>query len=161
MRKWLLALALVFGSLVGQVGVAAANSPAQMVTCPAIYCFSPTTITVPVGSSVAWTNQTTTSHTATADSGTWTTPTVAPGGSATVTFATAGTFAYHCNFHSFMHGTIVVTGLAQSGGGPAASGGPGAALPIGAGLVLLGLGVLAAARLRRQRLQGVRETVDE
>jgi plastocyanin len=25
------------------------------------------------------------------------------------TFATAGTFAYHCKIHSTMHGTVVVT----------------------------------------------------
>src|SRR5262249_55503324 len=34
--------------------------------------------------------------------------TVAPGTSKSVTFSTAGTFAYHCAIHPFMHGSVGV-----------------------------------------------------
>lgn len=72
--------------------------------------FSPESITVKKGTTVTWTNQDNTSHTITADSGTGPdSGTLANGKSYSFTYDTAGTFAYHCNFHSDMHGTVVVT----------------------------------------------------
>ena len=41
------------------------------------------------------------------------------------TFATAGTFAYHCRVHSNMVGTVTVTAAGSAGGDPPASGGGG------------------------------------
>ena len=41
------------------------------------------------------------------------------------TFSTAGTFAYHCRVHSFMHGSITVTAAGSASGNPPASGGGG------------------------------------
>jgi plastocyanin len=72
--------------------------------------FSPASITVKKGTTVTWTNQDGTSHTVTADgdngpeSGTLT-----DGKSYSFTFNSAGTFTYHCNFHSSMQGTVTVT----------------------------------------------------
>jgi plastocyanin len=34
---------------------------------------------------------------------------MSPGATFTTTFTTPGTFAYHCNIHPFMHGTVIVT----------------------------------------------------
>ncbi|HKW13623.1 MAG TPA: plastocyanin/azurin family copper-binding protein [Candidatus Krumholzibacteria bacterium] len=39
---------------------------------------------------------------------------IAPGASFSHTFATAGSFAYHCNFHSVMKGTVTVSASAPS-----------------------------------------------
>ena len=71
--------------------------------------FAPATLTVHAGSKVSVKNSDTTAHTATADSGsTFDTGDIQPGASADITLKTAGRVAYHCNIHSFMHGTIVV-----------------------------------------------------
>ncbi len=74
------------------------------------FMFSPESITVKKGTTVTWTNQDGTSHTVTADSGTGPdSGTLANGKSYSFTYNTAGTFMYHCNFHSEMKGTVVVT----------------------------------------------------
>jgi len=70
--------------------------------------FAPATITVHVGDTVTWTNRDPFSHTSTSDTGAWDSHVVTAGGSFSFTFASAGTFAYHCAIHTFMHGTIVV-----------------------------------------------------
>jgi len=96
-------------------GSAASSSAAPAsghVTVPISgYAFHPAKLVVAPGTKVTFTNHDQTAHTATAagsgasgfDSGT-----IKPGASATVTFHKAGTYAYICQFHAFMHGTIVV-----------------------------------------------------
>jgi plastocyanin len=170
MRKLVLAVAtFVPALLVAGITVSAANSPAQIVNCStATACYSPNPIRVTVGSTVTWMNSTSLAHTATSDTGAWNSGTLAPGGtSSAITFNTAGTFAYHCNFHSDMHGSVIVSaasvtpaattppsrGLAPSGGGPV--------LPLGAALLLLGLALLATGRLRHRRVQRVSEGIDK
>lgn len=85
------------------------------------YFFSPSSVTIPAGATVRWSNNGPSAHTSTADSGAWNSGSIGPpsgggaygGGGAPGTFArafaTAGTFTYHCNFHPAMTGTIVVT----------------------------------------------------
>jgi plastocyanin len=58
---------------------------------------------------VTITNNDSAGHTFTADDGSFSTGKIDPGASATITFDTAGTFAYHCDFHSSMKGSITVT----------------------------------------------------
>ena len=70
--------------------------------------FAPATMTVRVGDTVTWTNRDAFSHTSTSDTGTWDTGVIRAGAASSFTFTAAGTFAYHCAIHSFMHGTIVV-----------------------------------------------------
>ena len=72
--------------------------------------FAPDTLEVKVGSKVTFKNADGQQHTATSDdSGAFDAGAVDPGGSKDVTFDKAGTFAYHCSFHPFMHGTIEVS----------------------------------------------------
>ena len=69
--------------------------------------FSPNPDTVTVGQTVAWHNGLSDSHTSTSSS--WNTGLIAGGGtSAPVTMSTPGSFAYHCNVHPTMVGTLVV-----------------------------------------------------
>jgi plastocyanin len=74
--------------------------------------FMPKEITVPVGTTVVWTNQDSFEHTVT--SGTRGNPSglfdtrVAAGGSFSFTFDKAGTYSYYCSIHSGMNGTVVV-----------------------------------------------------
>ena len=71
--------------------------------------FSPTTITVPRNTTVTWTNNDGIAHTSTSDTGVWDTGNMPPGTSRTTTFAVAGTFPFHCTYHSsMMKGTVVV-----------------------------------------------------
>lgn len=72
--------------------------------------FSPASITVKKGSTVTWTNNDSIAHTVTADSGnTFDSGTLDPGKTFTHTFNDTGSFAYHCNIHPEMHGTVTVT----------------------------------------------------
>ena len=69
--------------------------------------FSPNALTVAVGDTVTWTNNDSVDHQPTADGGAFN-GTASPGGSYKFTFATAGTFPYHCTVHPEMVGTITV-----------------------------------------------------
>jgi plastocyanin len=178
MRRLLLALAIVVpGWLLGSLAASAATTPAQIITCAGTppWCFSPKPIQITVGSTVTWTNGTAATHTATSDTGAWDTGNIAAGAtSSTITFATAGTFTYHCAIHPSMTGSVVVAAatatsppvraLAPGGGGAA----PvwkgrvfGPSLSVGVVLLLLGFGLLAMRRVRRDRTQRVGERIDK
>ena len=70
--------------------------------------FKPVTIAVKKGGRITWTNSDSAAHTATADDRSFDTQTIDQGKAKSVTFTTAGTFAYHCDFHPFMKATLVV-----------------------------------------------------
>src|SRR6476646_3019401 len=78
------------------------------------FAFSPQSVTVGVGDSVTWTNADAQGHTATADDASFDTGTISNGSSKSVTFSTAGTFAYHCKIHPQMTATVVVEAAAGS-----------------------------------------------
>jgi plastocyanin len=70
--------------------------------------FVPATVKVKAGGTVTFTNEDAAAHTATSDKGVFDTNSLDKGKAKTVTFKTPGTFAYHCDFHPFMKGTVVV-----------------------------------------------------
>jgi plastocyanin len=73
------------------------------------YIYKPATITVPKGTTVTFTNQDSTPHTATSkESGAFESGSIDTGKSAKVTLSQSGTFAYYCLFHPFMKGTVIV-----------------------------------------------------
>lgn len=65
---------------------------------------------VSVGSTVTITNTDSSPHTWSSDDGAFDSGSIAPGAAFEFTFTEAGTFAYHCNFHPSMTGSITVTG---------------------------------------------------
>ena len=71
--------------------------------------FTAKEVRVTVGGSVVFDNQDTQAHTATTDDDTFDTEIIAAGEKQSVTFAEAGTFAYHCSFHPFMKAQVVVS----------------------------------------------------
>lgn len=74
------------------------------------FAFVPATLTVPVGTTVTWTNQDEEPHTVVSDDGsTLHSPGLDTGKTFSFTFSNAGTFAYVCSIHPMMHGTVVVT----------------------------------------------------
>ena len=72
--------------------------------------FSPDSITVVLGvnNTVIWTNMDNSPHTVTSNGGSFDSGNMAPGQSYTYTFTTTGTFAYHCTYHPWMVGTVIV-----------------------------------------------------
>jgi plastocyanin len=72
------------------------------------FAFGPSSVTVAKNTTITWQNKDNVAHTATADDGTWDTGSIAPGASKAITFATAGTFAYHCTVHPMMKAIVVV-----------------------------------------------------
>ncbi len=70
--------------------------------------FSPNSITISVGDNVTWTNQDGSSHTVTGDNSEFDSGTLDNGQMFSFTFTTAGTYTYHCAFHSGMTATIIV-----------------------------------------------------
>ncbi len=72
------------------------------------FAFDPAELTVPVGTTVTWENTDTAPHTATAEDGSFDTGRIDQDASGSATFDQAGTFAYRCEFHPDMQGTITV-----------------------------------------------------
>jgi plastocyanin len=70
--------------------------------------YSPTTLTVSVGTTVTWKNTDTMQHSVTSDTGLFDSGLFNPGGTFTYTFNTAGTYRYHCTIHAGMVGTVIV-----------------------------------------------------
>jgi plastocyanin len=140
--------------------------------------FSPVSVTVAVGDTVTWRNTGQAPHNATADDGSFKTPDLNNGQSASHTFTQAGSFSYICTIHPNMKGTVRVLSSGGGGGGgggggnasssgssgsatseASAVGSPGAAgdantLPMTGmavgGLALVGLALLALGLIARQ-----------
>ena len=93
--------AIVAGLFLFGVSWAAPASAGPRVVAAKDFFFSPTPIRAPQGITVEWSNEGNFDHTATQDDSLdlWDTGTIAPGSTADVTLASAGTFLYHCKFH--------------------------------------------------------------
>lgn len=70
--------------------------------------FSVGSLTITAGTTVTWTNNDATTHTVTADDGSFDSGDIAAGGKYSRKFTTTGTFAYHCSFHPMMTATVKV-----------------------------------------------------
>ena len=74
------------------------------------FAFTPAELTVPVGSTITWTNNQAANHTVTSDTGAFDSGTLATGATFKWTFTQAGEFPYHCSIHASMTAKIVVSG---------------------------------------------------
>jgi plastocyanin len=72
------------------------------------FTYQPDPVVVQTGGKVTWQNVDAAPHTATADDGSWDTGTIAKGKIGSETFKQAGTFAYYCEIHPTMKGTVEV-----------------------------------------------------
>ncbi len=73
------------------------------------FAFMPGNLEIKAGDTVVWTNKDSSKHTVTSDSGSeLNSPTMSSGEKFSHTFTKAGTYAYHCAFHSGMTATITV-----------------------------------------------------
>lgn len=73
------------------------------------FSFNPSTLTVKIGTTVTWTNEDSTKHTVTSDSGNeLNSPQLSQGQTYSHTFNQAGTYNYHCSIHYSMSGKVIV-----------------------------------------------------
>lgn len=73
------------------------------------FAFTPATMTISAGTTVTWKNVSAVAHTVTSDDGvSFDSGAIAAGGSFSFKFTKAGSYAYHCDIHPYMMGTIVV-----------------------------------------------------
>jgi predicted lipoprotein with Yx(FWY)xxD motif/plastocyanin len=72
------------------------------------FAFTPSSVTVKVGTTVTWTNQDGTDHTVSSDTSVFSWRLDANGGTFSYTFNQVGTFPYHCAIHPSMTGKIIV-----------------------------------------------------
>jgi len=79
--------------------------------------YTPTDITIVIGenNTVRWTNNDNMPHTVTAADGSFDSGNMNAGDTFTHTFNSAGTFAYLCVYHHWMHGSVTVIGSATQG----------------------------------------------
>jgi plastocyanin len=90
-------------------GQSASNNGSHAVTIKD-FAYAPASLTVATGTTVKFTNEDSTNHTATSTGqGRFDTGTIGKGQSKSVTLHTPGTFSYVCSFHPFMHGSITVS----------------------------------------------------
>jgi len=92
----------------GEMGTPAATTGETAVMISG-FAFDPDPIEITAGTTVTWTNMDSTDHTVTFDEGDDDSGNLANGATYEETFDTAGTFTYHCNIHSSMHGTVTVS----------------------------------------------------
>ena len=96
------------------VAAAAAAAPTPASPGPLTikdFAFAPVTITITAGMPLEVSNADNQPHTATSDQpGVFDTSSIPAAGAAAhpILVTTPGTYAYHCSFHPFMHGTLVV-----------------------------------------------------
>lgn len=104
--------ALVLGGHSGPdaTGPASAVGRGSAVVTIENFAYHPDVLTVKVGTTITVTNRDMTAHTLTANDGAFDTGTVEPGQTRRVVMRRAGTYAYHCEFHAFMTGTIKAIG---------------------------------------------------
>ena len=109
--------ALALAVILVTAGCSSASSPASSAATSggsgnavsiAGFNFQPATITIKAGTTVTWTNNDNATHTVTADDGSFGSAKLGSGATFSQTFATAGTFTYHCSIHSAMKATVIV-----------------------------------------------------
>lgn len=83
--------------------------PGSAANTTSVY-YSPPTITVVIGvnNTVTWINDDQAPHTVTADDGSFDSGNMNQGDEWSNTFTTVGAYAYHCDYHPWMTGTIIV-----------------------------------------------------
>ncbi len=95
------------------------------------FAFDPTSVEIPAGTTVLWTNAGVAPHTVSAKDGSFGSEMLAAGASFEQTFTTPGSYAYLCQVHPEMTGTVVVTEAETAAAAPLAPSSTGvAATPV-------------------------------
>ena len=107
-----LAILLFAGILLASLSRASANSPRPTATSAEVkidnFSFGPGELTVPVGSTVTWTNRDDIPHTVVSTDGVFKSKVMDTDEKFSFTFTKPGTFPYFCSIHPKMTGKVVV-----------------------------------------------------
>jgi plastocyanin len=93
---------------VGSPSVTASNQPSGAAVKIDNFVFGPQTLTVPVGTTVTWTNSDDIPHTSVSTDGVFKSKVLDTDEKFSYTFTKAGNYPYYCTIHPKMTGTIVV-----------------------------------------------------
>jgi plastocyanin len=113
-RAWLFGVAILLTAftLVSRQSIFAATAPANSSSEVAVkidnFSFSPATITVPVGTTVRWTNRDDIPHTVVSDDRAFKSKALDTDEAFTYTFTKPGTYSYFCSIHPKMVAKVVV-----------------------------------------------------
>jgi len=113
-KFWILGVAIISIALgIGSGAKANAAPPAAPPASEAAvkidnFSFSPATITIPVGTTVRWTNHDDIPHTVVSDDKTFKSKALDTDEQFTYTFTKAGTYSYFCSLHPKMTAVVVV-----------------------------------------------------
>lgn len=109
---WARGMAASVGAALLLHGAAWSQAQAQTSTDVPIqaFAFQPTTLTVPAGTTVTWTNHDPIPHTVTDVNQLWDSGLFEENATFSKTFDAPGTYSYYCVPHPVMSGTIEVTG---------------------------------------------------
>ncbi len=105
-RVWAAALIALVASCSSDSNSVTAPAPQAQSVNIAGFAFAPADLSVPVGSTVTWTNQDKAAHTVSGDG--FDSGSLAQNGSFAHTFTAKGRFAYHCQFHGSMVAFVTV-----------------------------------------------------
>ena len=73
------------------------------------FAFNPSTLTIPKGTSIIWTNKDSAKHTIVSDTGNEiNSDSISQGETYVHTFSSPGTYSYHCGIHPSMKGKVIV-----------------------------------------------------
>lgn len=102
--------AAISGAAENNGGKSPANGASGGTVSAAIgnFSFTPRELSVKAGATVEWTNKDDTPHTVTSDDGAFSSPLMDTNQAFRHTFASAGSFSYHCKLHPTMTGTVAV-----------------------------------------------------
>jgi plastocyanin len=103
---------VVLAAVAVLVGGAQAAKETPVIVAMAGRAYQPAELTVGLGQTVVWQNQSITHHTVTSTTKLFESSSIAPSESYSVTFSNPGTFDYECTIHPTMKGSIVVLDLA-------------------------------------------------
>ena len=108
MKKILVISAVLFALCTVISGCGKSDVPGANQVWMQNMAFTPNSITVPVNTTVTWTNKDGMTHNVTSDSGTFVSGNIAAGGTYAHQFTSTGTYNYRCTIHAGMTGKVIV-----------------------------------------------------
>ncbi len=103
---------LIFGISCYQSAPTPTSTPGPTSTITEVeiagFAFVPATITIPVGTTVTWSNKDSVAHTVSSREGVFDRANLSSGATFSYTFDQNGSFEYYCKIHPYMEGEVIV-----------------------------------------------------